>query len=124
MHNYLRVSGRGLTGGIPLVILKESRGDPTALQTMFKRIFNTETFNPALGFATCLEENVETIGAKGGFWIEKVTVRQAAVDGLHNTWTKRVETRFVLRDMATNELQISGTLDRCFAHIDAKLLAA
>ena len=91
---------------------------------MFQRIFDTETFNPALGFATCLEENVETIGAKGGFFIEKVTVRKAAVDGLHNTWTKHVETRFVLRDMATNELQISGTLDRCFAHIDAKLLVA
>lgn len=90
---------------------------------MFQRISDTETFNAALGFGTCLEENVETIGAKGGFWIQKITVRQAAVDSLHNTWTKRVETRFVLRDMATNELQISGSLDRCFAHIDAKLLA-
>ena len=68
-------------------------------------------------------ENVETIGAKGGFFIEKVTIRKAATN-VGNTWTKHVETRFVLRDMATNELQISGTLDRCFAHIDAKLLAA
>tara|TARA_R100001163_G_C5058136_1_gene194717 strand:- start:164 stop:436 length:273 start_codon:yes stop_codon:yes gene_type:complete len=90
---------------------------------MFQPIFDTETFNPALGFATRLEENVETIGAKGGFFIEKVTVRKAATN-IGNTWTQRVETRFVLRDMATNELQISGTLDRCFAHIDAKLLAA
>ena len=90
---------------------------------MFQRISDTETFNAALGFGTCLEENVETIGAKGGFWIEKITVRQAAVDSLHNTWTKWVETRFLVRDMATNELQISGSLDRCFAHIDAKLLA-
>ena len=93
------------------------------LKTMFQRIFDTETFNAALGFATCLEENVETIGAKGGFFIEKVTVRKAATN-IGNTWTKHVETRFVLRDMVTNELQISGTLDRCFAHIDAKLLAA
>ena len=90
---------------------------------MFQRIFDSETFNPALGFVTCLEENVETIGAKGGFFIEKVTVRKAATN-IGNTWTKHVETRFVLREIATNELQISGTLDRCFAHIDAKLLAA
>lgn len=91
---------------------------------MFHRIIDTEVFNPALGFATCLEENSETIGAKGGFWIHKVTVRKAAVDGLHNTWTQHVETFFVLRDMATDELEVKGTLDRCFAHIDSKLLAA
>jgi hypothetical protein len=90
---------------------------------MFQRIFDTETFNPALGFGTCLEENIETIGAQGGFFIEKVTVRKAATD-MRNTWTKHVETNFVLRDMCTNELQISGSLDRCFAHIEAKLLAA
>jgi hypothetical protein len=90
---------------------------------MFQRIFDTETFNPALGFATCLEENIETVGAKGGFFLEKVIVRKAAT-GIGNTWTKHVETRFVLRDIATNELQISGTLERCCAHIDAKLRKA
>jgi|TARA_B100000073_G_scaffold304406_1_gene272998 hypothetical protein len=90
---------------------------------MFQAIHGTTTFNPALGFATELEENIEIIGAKGGFFIEKVTTRKAATN-IGNTWTKHVETRFVLRDIATNELQISGSLDRCFAHIDAKLLAA
>ena len=93
------------------------------LKTMFQPIFDTKVFNPALGFATQLEENVETIGAKGGFFIEKVTVRKAATN-LGNTWTKHVETRFVLRDIATGELQIAGTLERCFNHIDSKLLAA
>lgn len=90
---------------------------------MFQALFGTKTFNPALGFATVLEENVETIGAKGGFFIEKVTTRKAATT-IGNTWTQHVETRFVLRDIATNELQISGSLERCFNHIDAKLLAA
>ena len=90
---------------------------------MFQAIHGTKTFNPALGFATELEENIETIGAKGGFFIEKVTVRKAATN-IGNTWTEHVETRFVLRDIKTNELQIAGTLERCFDHIDAKLLAA
>ena len=90
---------------------------------MFQAIFDTETFNPALGFVTRLEEKVEAIGAKGGFFIEKVTVRKAATS-IGNTWTQHVETSFALRDIATNELQISGTIERCFAHIDAKLLAA
>ena len=90
---------------------------------MFNAIFGTKTFNPALGFATQLEQKIETIGAKGGFFIEKVTTRKAATN-IGNDWTQHVETRFVLRDIATNELQISGSLERCFDHIDAKLLAA
>ena len=77
---------------------------------MFHRIIDTEVFNPALGFATCLEENSETIGAKGGFWIHKVTVRKAAVDSFHNTWTQHVETFFVLRDMATDGLKSRALL--------------
>jgi hypothetical protein len=88
---------------------------------MFSAIHGTKTFNRALGFATQLEEKTETIGAKGGFFIEKITTRKAATN-IGNTWTQHVETRFVLRDIATNELQISGTLERCFDHIDAKLL--
>ena len=91
---------------------------------MYQRINGTETFDPELGFGTCLQENVEIIGAKGGFFIEKITVRRAADACIYNTWTKWVETRFRLRDMATKELQISGTLDRCFAYIEAKLRAA
>lgn len=90
---------------------------------MFQPIFGTKVFNPALGFATVLEQHVETVGAKGGFLIEKVCIRKAATN-IGNTWTQHVETRFALRDIATNELQISGSLERCFDHIDATLLAA
>ena len=104
-------------------IIKGQGATPPHTRPMFRAIFGTKTFNPALGFATELEENTETIGAKGGFLIQKITIRKAATN-IGNTWTQHVETRFVLRDMATNELQVSGTLERCFEHIDAKLLAA
>ena len=90
---------------------------------MFNAIFGTKTFNPALGFATQLEEKIETIGAKGGVCVAKVTTLKSATN-IGNDWTQHVETRCVLRDIATNELQISGSLERCFDHIDAKLLAA
>ena len=88
---------------------------------MFTAIHDSEVFNPSLGFATRLEENVETLGAKGGFWIEKITTRKAATNS-NNTWKQHVSTTFFVRDMATNELQIGGSLERCFDYIDAKLL--
>ena len=78
-------------------------------------------FNRALGFATVLQERVEHTANWGPFYLETVSVRRVATDPA-NTWAEHVESRQVVRDLETMELQKTGTgqecSDFCLANMD------
>lgn len=78
----------------------------------FFNLISEPVFNPALGFATVLQERVEHTANWGPFHLETVTVRRSATDPA-NTWTQHVETRSIVRDIETLELQKVGTGQEC-----------
>ena len=79
--------------------------------TLFNSI-SEPVFNQALGFGTVLQERVEHTANWGPFHLETVTIRRSATDPA-NTWTQHVESRQIVRDLETMELQKTGTGQEC-----------
>lgn len=86
-------------------------------------IFNTisePAFDEELGFGTVFQERVEHIANWGPFHLETVTIRRSAT-GLTNMWTEHVDSRQVVRDLKTMELQKTGTSQQCADFIVANM---
>ena len=99
---------------------RDGRKPQTQTQMAFFNDISKPVFNQALGFGTVLQERREHVANWGPFYLETVTVREAAT-GIANTWTKHVETRQVVRDLETMELQKCGTHQECADFIVANM---